>query len=291
MGKTKKQGQLIIAVEPGSIAADLGLCPGDRLLRLNGEPVKDVFAYRLQVLEEELLLEIRKADQTEIAFEIEKDADELLGLEFEDPLMDQSRHCHNRCLFCFIDQLPPGLRETLYFKDDDLRLSFLTGNYVTLTNLDDEELDRLIAYHLSPMNVSVHTTNPELRRFMMANPRSVKIMEQLRRIAAAGIEINCQIVLCPGLNDGCELERTLEDLETLGERLSSVAVVPVGLTKFREANGLPLLQAVDRTIARQVLEQTAYWQTRFQKRYGRRIFYAADEFYLRAEQAIPPLQI
>ena len=158
-----------------------------------------------------------------------KGEDEPLGLN-DEALMNESLHCSNKCIFCFIDQLPQGMRESLYYKDDDMRLSFLTGNYITLTNLADAELDRLLSYHLSPMNVSVHTTDPELRRYMLKNPASVKIMTQLRRIAAAGIDLNCQIVLCPGINDGAALDRTLSDLASLGDHLLSVAVVPVGIT-------------------------------------------------------------
>ncbi|MGI6546502.1 MAG: DUF512 domain-containing protein [Fastidiosipilaceae bacterium] len=282
------RGQLITAVEPGSIADELGIRPGDRLARLNDQPVRDVFAYRLQILEENLLLEIETEEGERLIFEIEKDEDELLGMEFEDGLMDESRHCHNKCVFCFIDQLPQGMRDSLYFKDDDLRLSFLTGNYVTLTNIDDEELNRLIDYRLSPMNVSVHTTNPELRFKMLGNPRSVKIMEQLDRIGRSGIELNCQIVLCPDVNDGMELERTLEDLETLGDSLLSVAVVPVGITKYRTENRLYPLNSFNQLSAEAVLDQVERWQRRFLKTAGRRIFFAADEFYLRARRPVPP---
>lgn len=284
----KPQGHLITAVEAGSIADELGIQPGDRLLQVNGSAVRDVFAYRLQVLEEEILLQIQGADGEIVEFEIEKEADEEMGLEFADGLMDESNHCHNKCLFCFIDQLPPGMRDSLYFKDDDMRLSFLTGNYVTLTNIDDDELQRMIDYRLSPMNISVHTTNPELRKQMLKNPRSVLIGEQLKKISAAGIELNCQIVLCPGINDGAELERTLTDLAALGEGVLSIAVVPVGLTRFRTERNLPQLSGFNKDSAAALLDQVERWQQRFLRTRGSRVFYAADEFYLRAERPIPP---
>lgn len=283
-----RSGQVVQSVEPGSIAEELGILPGDRLLSVNGEPVADVFAYRLAVMDTEIVLEMADAAGEPVLYEIEKDEDESLGLVFEDALMDRSRHCHNRCVFCFIDQLPPGMRETLYFKDDDMRLSFLTGNYITLTNLSDAELDRLIGYHLSPMNISVHATDPECRRLMLKNPRSTAILSQLRRIAAAGIDINAQIVLCPGINDGAILERTLTDLAEFGDQLLSVAAVPVGITRYRDANGLTRLERFDVRRASDVVRQTRRWQQFFMERLGRRVFFAADEFYVRAGLPLPP---
>ncbi len=281
---------LISAIEPDSIASDLGLVSGDVLLQMNGKPVADVFDYRLALQSEFIELQIRKIDGEIIEIEIEKDESEDLGILFEEALMDKSRFCHNKCLFCFIDQLPKGMRETLYFKDDDMRLSFLTGNYITLTNLSDAELDRLLSYHLSPMNISVHATNPAVRLQLLKNPKSVNILNQLKRIISAGIEINCQIVLCPGINDGEVLDQTLADLCALGEQVLSIAVVPVGITKFRTENGLPQVDRYTKQTAQQVIAQTERWQAVFMKKYGRRVFFAADEFYVRSGVTIPPAQ-
>ena len=221
---------------------------------------------------------------------IKADEDEEIGLEFAEPLMDHCRRCQNRCIFCFIDQLPANLRETLYFKDDDLRLSFLTGNYVTLTNVSDAELDRLIRARLSPMNVSVHTTDPELRVRMMRNPAAARIMEQLRRIVDGGIRLNVQLVLCPGLNDGPALERTLGDLATLGPCLQSIAAVPVGLTRYRESLGLPQLETYTPARAAAVIDSCERWQARFLDSHGSRLFYLGDEFYLRAGRLPAPAE-
>lgn len=282
-----RSARRIVSVVPDSVAAELGICPGDELLEINGQVVKDVFDYRLAILESELRLVFRRANGEFCEAVVTKAEEEDIGLEFAEAMMDDPLFCHNRCLFCFIDQLPPGMRETLYFKDDDMRLSFLSGNYITLTNMKDAELDRLIAYHLSPMNVSVHTTNPDLRKKMLHNRFAVRIMEQLRRIAAAGIEINVQIVLIPGVNDGAELDRTLEDLAGLGESLQSVAVVPVGLTRYREKLKLPHIEPVGRAVSATLLDQTVQWQKTFLERLGRRVLFPADEFYLMAGMPIP----
>ncbi|MDI9470008.1 MAG: DUF512 domain-containing protein [Bacillota bacterium] len=278
----------IIAVEPGSIAAALGIRPGSRLLAVDGEPVPDVFAWRLALLAPVYVLTIEEPDGSLIEYEIEADEDEEIGLVFAEALMDHCRRCQNRCVFCFIDQLPPHLRDTLYFKDDDLRLSFLTGNYVTLTNVSDAELDRLIRARLSPMNVSVHTTDPELRVRLMRNPRAARIMEQLRRIVAGGIQLNVQLVLCPGLNDGPALERTLGDLATLGPHLQSIAAVPVDLTRYRESLGLPHLEPYTPALAAAVVDVCERWQARFLDSHQSRLFYLGDEFYLRAGRPLPP---
>ncbi len=278
----------IIAVQPGSIAAALGIRPGSRLLAVDGEPVPDVFAWRLALLAPVYVLTIEDPEGSLIEYEIEADEDEEIGLEFALPLMDHCRRCRNHCIFCFIDQLPANLRETLYFKDDDLRLSFLTGNYVTLTNVSDAELDRLIRARLSPMNVSVHTTDPDLRVRMMRNPAAARIMEQLRRIVDGGISLNVQLVLCPDLNDGPALERTLGDLATLGPRLTSIAAVPVGLTRYRESHGLPQLEAYTPARAAAVIDTCERWQACFLDSHGSRLFYLGDEFYLRAGRPLPP---
>lgn len=282
-----RSARQIVRVAEGSPAERLGIRAGDEMLRINGKKMRDVFDYRLAVLDEELKLELRRPDGSLYEVQVVKEEDEDIGLEFAESMMDDPRHCHNKCLFCFIDQLPPGMRDTLYFKDDDMRLSFLTGNYITLTNMKDEELDRLIAYHLSPMNVSVHTTNPELRKKMLGNRFAVRIMEQLRRIARAGIDINAQIVLMPGLNDGAELDKTLADLASLGDSLQSIACVPVGLTRFRKSLDLPYIRPCDKENSRKLLEQAERWQKHFKETLGRKVFFPADEFYLLAGAEIP----
>ncbi|NCC77611.1 MAG: DUF512 domain-containing protein, partial [Clostridia bacterium] len=283
----RKKGQLIRGCQPGSIADELDLAAGDRLIAIDGEPVRDVFDYRLRQLAEDLVVRIEHRDGSIVDYEIEKDEDEDLGLEFEEALLDECTHCHNKCVFCFIDQLPKGLRKTLYFKDDDLRLTFLTGNYVTLTNITDEELDRLIAYRFSPMNISVHTTDPELRVRMMKNPKSGQIMERLERIAAAGIALNAQIVLCPDWNDKEALEKTLHDLASLRPSVQSIAIVPVGVTRFREENNLAPMRPFTREECRAVIETVQQYQARFLVEANSRILYASDEFYLRGGLALP----
>ena len=279
-------GHLINRVEEDSIAEDLGLQPGDRVLLIDGQPVRDIFDFRLRQLSNLLVLTILQGDST-VEFEIEKDAEEELGLEFENPLLEDCSQCHNHCVFCFIDQLPRGLRPSLYFKDDDLRMSFLSGNYATLTNILDEELDRLIAYRFSPMNISVHTTDERLRMRMMRHPASGNILARLQRIAAAGLDINCQMVLCPGLNDGQALENSLAELTAIGQAVRSIALVPVGLTRFRQENGLFKLNAFTPDDAAEVLRSVDLWQTRLLAQRGTRLVYAADEFYLKAGRPIP----
>ncbi|MEA4888919.1 MAG: DUF512 domain-containing protein [Clostridiaceae bacterium] len=246
----------------------------------------DIFDFRLRQLSEHLVLTARKGNEW-IEFEIEKDEDEPLGLEFEQPLLQDCTSCHNHCVFCFIDQLPAGLRPTLYFKDDDLRLSFLTGNYATLTNISDDELDRLIAYRFSPMNISVHTTHDQLRLKMMRHPQAGRIMDRLRRITEAGLSINAQLVLCPGINDGEELERTLTDLTGLGPPVQSIALVPVGITRYRQANGLYPLRPFTVAEAAAVIGAVEHWQRMMAGSRGTRLVYAADEFYLKAEKPLP----
>lgn len=283
----RKKGQLIRGCQPGSIAEELDLAAGDRLIAIDGQPVRDVFDYRLRQLAEELIVRIEHPDGAVVDYEIEKDEDEDLGLEFEEALLDECTHCHNKCVFCFIDQLPKGLRKTLYFKDDDLRLTFLTGNYVTLTNITDQELDRLIAYRFSPMNISVHTTDPELRIRMMKNPKSGQIMERLERIAAAGIALNTQIVLCPDWNDKDALEKTLHDLSTLRPSVQSIAIVPVGVTRFREENNLAPMHPFTPAECRSVIETVQRYQAHFLQEANSRILYASDEFYLRGGVPLP----
>lgn len=275
----------IIQVNEGSIAEELGIRPGDSLVSMNGEPICDIFDYRYHAADAALSLRIEKPDGTEWEFDIEKDESEDLGLEFENPLIDCEHGCTNRCVFCFVDQLPRGMRESLYFKDDDARLSFLYGNYITMTNMSGAELDRIIRYRMSPINVSVHATNPELRVRMLGNRFAGDILERIGKLADAGITINAQIVLCRGWNDGTELERTLEDLSSFAPVLHSISIVPVGLTRYRE--GLPQMRAFDAESARDIIDRVHWWQERFLRQVQTRTVYAADELYLAAEVEIP----
>ena len=286
----KSQGHEIVHVDDKSIAVDLGLKPGDHVLSLNGKTIADIFDFHFWQLNEQLTLTVLTAEGQLIEFDIEKDADEGLGLSFADDMLGDCRTCHNNCVFCFIDQLPEGMRDSLYVKDDDLRMSFLNGNYVTLTNMSDEELDRLIEYRLSPMNISVHTTDPDLRRLMMRHKKAGSIMQRLQQIAKAGLVINAQIVLCPGLNDGPALEKTLSDLVSLGSSLGSAAVVPVGLTRFRKQNKLYPLTPVHRQSALETLAIIEKWQSRLLAASGSRKVFAADELYLIADKPLPSME-
>lgn len=284
--KKKQYEHKIKEVVPGSIADELEIEAGDVLLSINEQPVRDVFDYRYLSEDEEVTLLVRKPSGEEWELEIEKDAPEDLGLVFEEGLMDSYRSCRNKCVFCFIDQMPPGMRETLYFKDDDARLSFLQGNYITLTNLSEEDMERILFYKLSPINISVHTTNPELRCKMLNNRFAGEALEKLKRFYDAGLEMNGQIVLCKGYNDGEELERTIQDLTAYLPLMQSVSVVPVGMTKYRE--GLTELAPFEKEDAVRVLATISKWQERIYKRFGTRMLHASDEWYLLAEQPFPP---
>ena len=229
----KEKGHLITKVEPGSIAQELELQPGDRLLTINGNEVEDIFDYEYYVDSESLTMVVRRADGEEWELDIENDYEDL-GLEFENGLMSDYRSCCNKCIFCFIDQMPPGMRDTLYFKDDDSRLSFLQGNYITLTNMKDRDIERIIRFHLSPINISVHTTNPELRCRMLNNRFAGEALKKIDVLYEAGTPMNGQIVLCRGVNDKEELDRTIRDLTKYIPCMESLSVVPVGLSKFRD---------------------------------------------------------
>lgn len=276
---------IIKQIEPGSIAEELGIEPGDMLLSVNGQEIEDVFDYHYLINDEELVLLIVKADGEEWELEIEKDYEEDLGIEFEQGLMDEYRSCRNKCMFCFIDQMPKGMRETLYFKDDDSRLSFLQGNYVTLTNMSDHDIDRIIRYRLEPINISFHTTNPQLRCRMLHNRFAGEALEKVQKLYEAGIEMNGQIVLCRGINDGEELERTIRELSGYLPYLRSVSVVPVGLTKYRE--GLFPLESFTCEDAKKVLETIHRWQKRLYKEWGVHFIHAGDEWYLLAGEEMP----
>ena len=275
----------ISAVHDGSIAAEVDLQPGDRILSINGEVPRDVIDYRYMIAEEDLELAIVKANGEEWIVEIEKEIDEPLGLEFESPTFDGLKVCRNRCVFCFVDQQPLGLRDTLYVKDDDYRHSFLHGSYITLTNLSDEDFGRIAKQRLSPLYVSVHTTNPELRQDMMGSHHAGGILVQLQRLIDAGIDVHTQVVLCPSWNDGPELDKTIADLSALGPALRTLAIVPIGLTRHRE--GLPPINAYTPKEARAVVDQVTSWQRRLGEAGRLGFVYLADEFYMRAGQEVP----
>ncbi len=266
-----------------SAAARKGIQAGDVLLSVNGHEIHDGLDYRFYTSDDRLQMAFRSGDGSRVrVITVEGEP----GLEFDTYLMDKQHSCRNKCVFCFIDQMPPGMRESLYFKDDDSRLSFLFGNYITLTNLTEREVQRMIDLHISPVNVSVHTTNPELRVKMMGNRFAGKALELLPRFAAAGLSINCQLVLCPGWNDGDELVRSLTDLKALCPALASVAAVPVGLTKYRE--GLTPLRLFTKEEAAAVIDTMTVFGDQLLKETGERLVYPSDEFYLIAERELPP---
>lgn len=273
----------IFDVTTGSHADKAGIKKGETLLSINSNEIVDVLDYRFYQVNRKLTLEVADEDKNVRTIEMTKGEYEEIGLEFETYLMDKQHSCRNKCIFCFIDKLPKGMRESLYFKDDDSRLSFLFGNYITLTNITEHEIDRIIKMHISPINVSVHTTNPELRCKMMNNRFAGDTLKYLKRFADAGITLNCQIVSCPGINDGDELVRTLTDLENLGVNMT--AIVPVGLTRYRE-NLYPLVP-YNKETAGQTIDIIEKMGDECVKKHGRRIFFPGDEFYLLAEREIP----
>ncbi|MFI3213632.1 MAG: DUF512 domain-containing protein [Eubacteriales bacterium] len=280
-----KNGHEILTVKVGSISEELEIEAGDRLLEINGEVVEDIFDYQFMVEEEYLEVLIQKQNGEEWVLEIEKEEEEDLGIEFANGLMDEYRTCTNRCIFCFIDQMPPGMRETLYFKDDDARLSFLQGNYITLTNMSDADVDRVVKYNLSPINISFQTTNPTLRCEMLHNRFAGDALLKVKKFYDAGILMNGQIVLCKGVNDREELERTLRDLYEYLPYLESVSVVPVGLSKYRE--GLYELEPFDKEDAIYLLEQIERYQEKAMKEHDLHFIHASDEWYILAEQEMP----
>ncbi|MBE7055277.1 MAG: DUF512 domain-containing protein [Ruminococcaceae bacterium] len=276
---------VIKSVEPDSIASEIGLEAGDEILKINNTEIKDVLDYRFLINDEEITLTVLTKQGEEVEVEFEKDAYEPLGVEFENSLMDKPLHCTNKCVFCFIDQLPKGMRESLYFKDDDTRLSFFQGNYVTLTNLSDDEIDRIIRLRISPINISVHTMNPDLRVKMLKNPKAARLPEIMQRLSDNGIIMNCQIVLCPNYNDGDELSYTIEKLYEMRSSVKSVSVVPIGLTKHRE--GLCEMTAVDSDKAKELITEIEKWQKKALAELGTGFVYASDEIYLKAGVPIP----
>lgn len=276
---------IIDNVEENSIAEELGIESGDTLISINNNPITDIIDYKYLITDDFVIITIQKRNGELWDLEIEKDYDEDIGITFTNPLIDKAKHCRNKCIFCFIDQLPKGMRETLYFKDDDSRLSFLQGNFITLTNLSDEEINRIIKYKLSPINISVHSTDPDLRIKMLNNKNAGKVFDILNRFSDAGIEMNCQIVLVPGINDGDNLRKTLVDLSSLYPRVSSVAVVPVGLTKYRD--GLCQIKTYDYETANEILDFIHNNQEKYLKSIDTRFIFASDEFYILAKRTFP----
>lgn len=281
----KKHEHIIAKVAPGSIAEELDITPGDKLIAINDTEIEDIFDYQYLIQDEYLEALIEKPDGEQWLLEIDKDYDEDLGIEFENGLMDDYRSCHNKCIFCFIDQMPKGMRDTLYFKDDDSRLSFLQGNYVTLTNMSEHDIDRITGYHLSPINISFQTTNPELRCKMLNNRFAGEALKKVDKLYDAGITMNGQIVLCKGINDGAELERSISDLTKYMPNLESVSVVPVGLSKYRE--GLYPLEPFTKEDAKEVLNIIHKWQDKLYPEFGIHFIHASDEWYILAEEELP----
>ncbi len=275
----------VFEVAEKSIAAKKKIVPGDILHTINGNPIRDVLDYDFYAAEKKLELELTTAEGKKRTVKLKKDEYEDLGLSFETYLMDKQHTCYNDCIFCFVNQMPPGMRESLYVKDDDARLSFLFGNYVTLTNLKDEDIDRIIKMHISPINISVHTMNPELRCKMMKNRFAGESLRHLFRLAEAGISLNCQLVLCPGYNDGAELDNTLNELAKLYPAVQTVACVPVGLTKFRE--NLPHIDPYTKETAGETIDRIERFSAAFLKENGCRLAFPSDEFFITAERPIP----
>jgi len=280
-----EEAPVVTAVAKGSPAERAGIEAGDWLVALAGAPVRDYVDYRFLSAEERVEVAILKPGGARLAITVQKHPDEDLGLDFAGELFDGMRLCRNRCLFCFYDQLPKGLRESLYVRDDDFRLSFLHGNFITLTNLSAADFARICRQRLSPLYVSVHATEPDLRRRILGNPRAPDLLAQMRRLAAGGIEMHAQVVLCPGINDGEALSRTVADLAELHPRVTSVAMVPVGLTRHRE--GLPDLRPLESAGAARLLQRVNRWQADFLARFGSRFVFAADEIYLLAGEEFP----
>lgn len=276
----------IVGVDLRSPAEKAGVIAGDLLVSIEGHVIKDVFDLQFYAYEADLEIVVER-DGQQLALHAKKDEGQGLGLDFETYLIDKPRYCANKCVFCFIDQMPPGMRETLYFKDDDARLSFLQGNYITLTNLTEADIARIISMRISPINISVHTTNPELRVKMLGNPRAGKSLAHLKTLADAGLVLNGQIVLCPGYNDGDELRRTLNDLASFYPSMGSVSVVPVGITRYRD--NLPVLRPVEKEDAISIIDIVDQLGDRCAEKHGTRIFYCSDELYLTAEKPFPPI--
>lgn len=281
----KKNEHIVKKVEEGSIAQEMEIEAGDKILEIDGTQIEDIFDYQFLIQDTYIEVLVEKPDGEQWLLEIDKEFDEDLGIEFENGLMDEYRHCHNKCIFCFIDQMPKGMRETLYFKDDDSRLSFLQGNYVTLTNMSEHDIDRIIRYRLSPINISFQTMNPVLRCKMLNNRFAGEALKKVDRLYEAGIRMNGQIVLCKGINDGAELEFSIRELMKYLPELESVSVVPVGLSKYRE--GLYPLEPFEKEDAKEVLAIIHRYQKECYAKYGVHFIHASDEWYILAEEELP----
>lgn len=281
----KERKHVVMAVKNGSIAQEMEIEPGDVLLAIDGNKIEDIFDYQYLIQNAYIEILIRKKGGEEWLLEIDKDPDEDIGITFENGLMDEYRRCRNNCIFCFIDQMPPGMRKTLYFKDDDSRLSFLQGNYVTLTNMSDHDIERIIKYRLSPINISFHTMNPQLRCRMLNNRFAGEALRKADRLFEAGIAMNGQIVLCKGINDGEELEYSIDRLSRYLPHLESVSVVPVGLSRYRQ--GLYPLEPFTPEDACQVIDRIEEWQKKLYPRWGLHFIHASDEWYIMAGREIP----
>jgi putative radical SAM enzyme (TIGR03279 family) len=279
---------LIKEVLKNSIADDLKIEAGDFLVSINNTEIQDILDYKYQIFDENITLIIKKASGEEWELEIEKEENEDIGIIFKEQLIEPAKNCANKCIFCFMDQLPKDVRDTLVFKDDDFRLSFFTGNYVTLTNSGYKDLERIVKYHLSPINISVHATDPEVRKMMLNNKNAGKIIEYIKYLTDNGIKVNAQIVLCRGINDGNILDKTISDLSTFFPELLCIAIVPVGLSKYRK--GLYKLESFEKESSDAVIKQIEVWQKQFIKKYNSNIVYLADEFYIQAGKEIPPFR-
>ena len=279
-----QKGHTIKSVDPGSIADELGLEPGDRLLSIDGHELEDIFDYEYYIENESIMVVVAKKNGEEWELDIENDYQDL-GLTFENGLMSDYKSCHNKCVFCFIDQMPKGMRETLYFKDDDSRLSFLQGNYVTLTNMKDKDIERIIKFKLAPINISVQTTNPELRCKMLHNRFAGEALKKIDRLYEAGTPMNGQVVMCKNLNDGDELDRTIRDLTKYIPCMESVSVVPVGLSKYRD--GLYPLEPITAEDAAKTIDIIEKWQKKVYAEHGIHFIHASDEFYILAGRELP----
>lgn len=280
-----RRGAVVAGVAPGSIGEEMGIEPGDRVISINGQAVDDILDYRYLADDQDLEVEIGKNSGEVWVLEIEKDYEEILGLEFDVVVFDRIRPCINKCLFCFVDQLPPGMRNSLYVKDDDYRLSFLYGNFISLTNLTRRDWDKILGMRLSPLYISVHATDPDIRSRIFGSNRARSVMRDLKRLQEHGIEVHAQVVLCPGVNDGKVLEQTINDLRSLWPAVKSVGIVPVGITGYRET--LPRLTPVTKEEARALICQVDIWQAQFRKDMGIGFVYLADEFYVKAGESFP----
>ncbi|NLB18678.1 MAG: DUF512 domain-containing protein, partial [Syntrophomonadaceae bacterium] len=278
-------GAIVSGVDPGSIGEELGIEPGDCVLSINGRQIRDILDYRFMIDDSQLEIELRKVNGECWILDIEKDFPENLGLRFEQVVFDRIKPCVNRCMFCFVDQLPAGMRDSLYLKDDDYRLSFLFGNFISLTNLTSSDWDKILGMRLSPLYISVHATDPDVRERMLGSKKARSIMRDLRRLHQHNIEIHTQIVLCPKINDGPILDQTIAELSSLWPAIQSIGIVPIGKTRYREH--LPVIDSVGADQAKELIDKVSQWQASFRQSLGVGLVYLADEFFVRASLNVP----